>query len=273
MCRTLFNIGPVGIHTYGLMLAIAFFAGLWYIKRRHEVERLPFDKMLNVAYILIFCGVIGGRLGYVLLHLTEFSADPFSAINPFQGGRFGIAGLNLYGGVLLALAAVWIYLRIKKLPWLAVFDMLAPVVGLGIGLGRIGCFLNGCCFGTPSNLPWAITFPEGSIPDYIFPHQALHPAQLYSSLYGFLLFIFLHNFLKRKRFDGQVVAIYLMVEALFRYSIEYVRYYETEMRFSFLGMDPTWNQVVSIMLFALGLIFYLKAPRIMYRTSEVAQKP
>ena len=108
MCRTLFKIGPVGIHTYGLMLALAFFAGLWYIKRRSRVEKLPFEQMLNVAYILIFSGVIGGRLGYVLLHLSEFADNPFSAINPFHGGRFGIAGLNLYGGVLLALAAVFI---------------------------------------------------------------------------------------------------------------------------------------------------------------------
>ena len=66
--------------------------------------------------------------------------------------------------------------------------MLAPTVGLGIGLGRIGCFLNGCCFGTPTDLPWGVTFPEGSIPDYIFHNQAIHPAQLYSSLYGFALF-------------------------------------------------------------------------------------
>lgn len=271
MCRTLFKIGPVGIHTYGLMLALAFFAGLWYIKRRSEAEKLPFEQMLNVAYILIFSGVIGARLGYVLLHLSEFADDPLSAINPFQGGRFGIAGLNLYGGVLLALVAVFLYLRLKKLSWPAVLDMLAPTVGLGIGLGRIGCFLNGCCFGTPTDLPWAITYHAGSIPDYVFPGQSIHPAQLYSALYGFLLFFVLHNILKRKRFDGQVIAVYLMFEAVFRYLIEYVRYYETEMHMHFLGMNPTWNQIVSILLFLLGLIIYRFAPRRLYRASGVAQ--
>jgi phosphatidylglycerol:prolipoprotein diacylglycerol transferase len=271
MLRTLFKIGPIGIHTYGLMLAIAFFAGLWYLKRRSPAERLPFDKILNVAYILIFCGVIGARLGYVVLHLSDFAEDPWSAINPFHGGNFGIAGLNLYGGVLLALVVVWIYLWLKKLPWLAVFDMLAPTVGLGIGIGRIGCFLNGCCFGTPTNLPWGITFPKGSIPDSVFPQQAIHPAQLYSSLYGFLLFIGLHYILKRKRFDGQVIAIYLMVEAVFRFSIEYVRYYESAMHFSFLGLEPTWNQVASLLLFAMGLIVYFSVPRTLYRESEAAR--
>jgi phosphatidylglycerol:prolipoprotein diacylglycerol transferase len=166
---------------------------------------------------------------------------------------------------------VWIFLRIKKLPWLAVFDMLAPTVGLGLGLGRIGCFLNGCCFGTPTDLPWGITFPGGSIPDSVFMNQAIHPAQLYSSAYGFMLFIVLHHILKRKRFDGQVIAIYLMVEALFRYSIEYVRYYESEMHIAFMGMDPTWNQIISILLFALGLIIYLAVPKKMYRESKAAR--
>jgi phosphatidylglycerol:prolipoprotein diacylglycerol transferase len=253
------------------MLAIAFFAGLWYIKKRSTAEKLPFDQMLNIAYILIFCGVIGARLGYVLLHLSEFADNPLSAINPFQAGRFGIAGLNLYGGVILALPAVWLYLRLKKLPLLAVFDILVPTVGLGLGLGRIGCFLNGCCFGTPTGLPWGITFPTGSLPDGIFPHQAIHPAQIYSSAYGFVLFFALHQILKRKRFDGQVMAIYLMVEAFFRYFIEYVRYYESEMHLPFLGMEPTWNQVASVSLFVLGLAIYIWVPRKLYRESEAAQ--
>jgi len=268
MCRTLFKIGPIGIHTYGLMLALAFFAGLWYIYKRSKAEKLPFDQMLNVGYILIFGGIVGARLSYVLLHLSDFADDPLSAINPFRSGQFGIAGLNLYGGVVLALVVIWIYLRIKKLPLLAVFDFLAPTVGLGIGLGRIGCFLNGCCFGTPTNMPWGVTFPEGSIPDAVFPHQAIHPAQLYSSLYGFLLFIGLHYLLKRKKFDGQVMAVYLMIEAFFRYLIEYVRYYESEMHLQFLGMYPTWNQITSLLLFALGVIIYISVPRRLYRRSE-----
>jgi len=265
MCRTLFKIGPVGIHTYGLMLALAFFAGLAYVKWRSKKEQLPFDKMLNVAYVLIFSGIIGARLGFVLLHLSDFADNPWSAINPFQSGQFGISGLNLYGGVVTALIAVFLYMRWTKLPALAVFDFLAPTVGIGLALGRIGCFLNGCCFGTPTDLPWAVTFPEGSIPDSVFPHQAIHPAQLYSSAYGAILFFILHAILKRKRFDGQVVAVYLMLEAVFRHLIEYVRYYETEMRVSFLGMEPTWNQIVSVLLFVTGLIIYKYSPRALYR--------
>ena len=270
MCRTLFKIGPFGVHTYGLMLAIAFFVGLAYLKWRSNPERLPFDKLLNLAYIIIFGGIIGGRLGFVLFHLSEYADDPLSAINPFQNGQFGISGLNLYGGVILAMIGGWIYMRSRKLPTLAVFDLLTPTVGIGLGLGRIGCFLNGCCFGTPSNLPWAVTFPPGSIPDSVFGQQSLHPAQLYSSAYGFLLFFLLHWVLKRKRFDGQVMAVYLMVEAVFRHAIEYFRYYESEMKISILGMEPTWNQVFSVLLFVTGLIIYLRAPRHLHRAGDTA---
>ena len=272
MLRTIFDFGPFAINSYGLMLALAFVAGIWYLHRRSRVEGLPFEQMLNVAYIVIFGGVIGGRLSFVLMHWADFASDPLSAVNPFHGDRFGIAGLNLYGGVIFALIAMLVYMYIRKLPYLAVSDLFAPALGLGIGIGRIGCFLNGCCFGTPTDLPWGITYPAGSIPDYIYGQQPIHPAQLYTSAYGWLLFFVLYWLLKRKRFDGQVLALFFMFEAVFRYLIEYVRYYETEMKFSLWGMEPTYNQMISILLFAAGLILYIWCPRTLYRDRAVEVK-
>ena len=251
-------------------MLLAFFAGVGYVWYRCRAENLKFDQMLNVAYIFIFVGVIGSRLAYVLLHLSDFADDPLSAINPFHGDRFGIAGLNLYGGVVLSVIAALVYLRVRKLTLLAVFDLFAPTVGIGLFLARIGCFLNGCCFGTPTDAPWAVTFPEGSIPDAVFGQQAIHPAQLYSSLYGLILFLILHFMIRRKKFDGQVTAVYFMLEAFFRYIIEYVRYYETEMHVHLLGMEPTFNQLVSITLFATGVLMYIFLPRILYRAKARA---
>jgi len=261
MYRTIFEIGPIGIHSYGLMLTVAFFFGLWYISRRGKIDSLPFEHMLNIAYILIFAGLIGGRLSYVLLHLSDFADDPWSAINPFHGSQYGLQGLNLYGGVILAIISVLIYIRIKKYPLLPVMDLFAPTLALGIGCGRIGCFLNGCCFGTPTTLPWGVVFPPNSIPYMYYGSLPLHPAQLYSSAYGFLLFFILDRILRKKTFDGQVLAVLLMSEAVFRYLIEYVRYYEDQMRFNILGMEPTFNQLISILLFLAGLILYIKLPR------------
>ena len=253
----IFHIGPIPIRSYGLMLAISFILGLIYVQRVCKRDNKPFEQYITIAYIMIAGGIVGGRLFYVFAHLQEFSGNWTAVFNPFQSGHFGIAGMNLYGGLLLAIIGTWVYCRIKKLPVLDVFDDFAPTVGLGLIFTRIGCFLNGCCFGTPCDLPWGVSFPAGSIPYSVFGDLHLHPSQLYSSLYGLFLFVILHLLLKHKRFAGQVVAVLFMVEAFFRFIIEYVRYYEEEMFFSFLGLEPTYNQVVSLSLFILGLTIYI----------------
>jgi phosphatidylglycerol---prolipoprotein diacylglyceryl transferase len=196
-------------------------------------------------------------LSYVLFHLSEFEGNWLDTINPFHADRFGIAGLNLYGGVLCAVICSFIYIRVRHLSVLDVFDIFAPTIGIGLTFTRIGCFLNGCCFGTPTDLPWGISFPEGSLPYHVFGGSHLHPAQLYSSLYGLLLFIFLNWRLRHREFSGQVIGLLFMIEAIFRYSIEYVRYYEDAMHVHFLGMSPTYNSLIAIALFILGLTIYL----------------
>ncbi len=257
MCPELFHIGPIPVRSFGLMLALSFLVGVFYIQKVTTRDRKPFDIYLTFAYIMILGGIIGARLFYVVLHWADFSNNLLGIINPFQSGQFGIAGLNLYGGVMLAMIGSFVYARIKHLQVLDVFDYFAPALGLGIGISRIGCYLNGCCFGTPTDLPWGVVFPPDSIPASIFGSQHLHPAQIYSSLYGLGLFIALHFLVKHRRFIGQAVAIFLMVEAVFRWAIEYVRYYESEMHLSLWGMNPTWNQLVSYGLFTGGLLIYL----------------
>jgi len=257
MYPELFKIGPVAIRSYGVMLAISFFLGVFYVSRIAKRENLNFENFLTISYIMVFGGVAGARLSYVLFHINEFSGHWLSAINPFHSGSFGIAGLNLYGGIIGAVVCSFIYIRLKKMPVLSTFDIFAPTVGLGLIFTRIGCFLNGCCFGTPTDLPWGISFPEGSIPYYVFGTSHLHPAQLYSSLYGLILFIFLHYRLKHKIFPGQVLAMLFIFEAIFRFAIEYVRYYESAMHITIIGMHPTYNHLIAISLFLLGLIIYI----------------
>ncbi|EFK95278.1 Prolipoprotein diacylglyceryl transferase, partial [sediment metagenome] len=235
-------------------LAISFFVGLWYVVRRSRRENVNVNFMMNFAFVVIFSGLIGARLAFVLFHLSDFVSNPLSAINPFgTGGYFGIMGMNLYGGVVLAILSGYIYIRRKKQSLWQVFDIFAPTVALGIGITRIGCFLNGCCFGVPTDLPWCIHFPEGSIPYSQFGNACLHPSQLYSSLYGFLLFVALHHFDKRKAFYGSTFATLLIVEAFFRFVIEFVRYYEPEMYLHVAGLTFTYNHLIAIGLFALGL--------------------
>ncbi len=260
----IFHIGALHIRSYGVMLAISFLVGVLYIKWITGRHHKPFEPFLTVAYIMTIGGIVGARLFYVLFHLEEFEGHWGATFNPFDSASFGIAGLNLYGGVLVAIAGTFLYARLKKLSVLDIFDYFAPTLGLGLGITRIGCFLNGCCFGTPTDLPWGVHFPQGSLPWLVYQNQALHPAQLYSSLYGVLLFVLLHFVLQRRKFIGQAVALLFMIEAVFRFAIEYVRYYEAEMHFTVGGLHPTYNQVISLGLFLLGIVIYFyqtkKAP-------------
>ncbi len=253
-----FHIGPVPIRAYGLLLALAFFSGVLYLQKVSKRDGKDFDSMLTVAYIMIFGGIIGARLAYILFHLEDFYGNWGATFNPFGNGQFGISGLNLQGGMILAIVGAFIYLKKKKLPIFDFFDYFTPAFGIGLAFGRMGCFFNGCCFGIPTDLPWAIMFPENSIPRSIFGETALHPTQIYSALYGILLFFLLHYILKNRKFPGQAVAITLMLEAAFRASIEPFRYYEGAMYFSVNGINITYNYVMAFMLMITGLVIYLK---------------
>ncbi len=257
MYPEILNLGPFAIRSYGLMLIISVMLGIYYVYRISKKTEFDFGVLLTIAYILIFGGIIGARLFYVLFHIDEFQGRWLATINPFGADQFGIAGLNLYGGVIVAVVWSFFYLKIKKLPVLRIFDLFAPTIGIGLFFTRIGCFLNGCCFGTPTDLPWGVSFPVDSMPYFVYGAVHLHPSQIYSSLYGLLLFVYLHWRLKNKIFDGQVIGLLFMIEAVFRYAIEYVRYYEEAMHFSFFGMEPTYNHLISIVLFLLGLVIYL----------------
>jgi phosphatidylglycerol:prolipoprotein diacylglycerol transferase len=268
MFPEIFQIGPFALRSYGLTLAISFFVGLYYIVRRSRREGIDQNFAINLAFIEIFTGLLGARLFFVLVHLSEYTSDPWSAVNPFgSGGQFGISGLNLYGGVVCAIIAAFIYIKKKRQSLWQVLDIFAPALALGIFITRIGCFLNGCCFGTPTDLPFCVHFPDGSIPYSFFGDQCLHPTQLYSSLYGLILFVALILLDKRKKFYGATFSYLLMFEAMFRFAIEYVRYYEPAMIISVTGISFTYNHLIAIMLFLLGLTIRLK----LRRSSSVAR--
>jgi len=267
MCPDIIDIGPLTVHSYGLCLAVAFALGLWLIWKQSPVEHLDPQRMMTLATILMVAGLVGGRLGFVLIHWLDFIDNPLAAINPFHEDYPGLSGMNLYGGIFMALLAAAIYIRRHRLPGLAIFDLLAPVTALGIGIGRIGCFLTGCCLGKPTDLPWGITFPDGSYADFIYGQQSLHPTQLYSSAYGLFLFIVLFRLLRRKRFDGQITAVFLIAEPVFRSLVEAFRYYEEEMSLSVAGLSLTYNHLAAAVLMIFGVILYWRAPRKLHRAA------
>jgi phosphatidylglycerol:prolipoprotein diacylglycerol transferase len=262
MCPEFFHIGPLAIRAYGVTLALSFFLGLALINREARILRLDQDRTVNLGFILIVFGVIGARLGFALYHWSDFAAHPIDIINPFgHNAYFGIAGLNLQGGFILALIAGWIYLFRKRMPFAATLDAVVPAVAFGIFLTRIGCFLNGCCFGNPTESFLGVQFPENSPAWYVFGNAHVHPAQLYSSAYGLLLFFLLRWINRRRHAAGITTGVFFMVEAGFRFAIESVRYYEPAMWFNVAGIHATFNHLIAIALFILGVIVVLNTRR------------
>ena len=254
-----FQLGSFTIHWYGVMIALAFLVGLWTASRRARRENIPGDKIADVVLWLMAGSIIGARFVYVTTYWKdEFAGQPLSEIFMIQHG-----GLVYYGGLIGAVLAGVIYLRWKKLPLWKTADVLAPSIALGNAFGRIGCFLNGCCFGRVCSLPWAVRFPNQSYAWAMQNQQGLpgvgpnspslpvHPTELYDALDNFVLYLLLAWLFRHKKFDGQVFATYLIGYAVTRTIMECFRgdYPPDHIHY---GLTP--GELVSIPIFIAGLL-------------------
>lgn len=265
MHPVLFTVFGYPVSAYGSALLLAFTVGIWVAKRRTEARGLDGEAVVDVAMVILFSSILGARLLFVVTHLDEFRPPRglwLDAFNPLQSsGQLGIVGLSMLGGVILALAAALVFLRWKRLPVLAFSDLLAPSVALGEGITRIGCFLNGCCFGKVCALPWAVLFPLDSGPSRVLGHIPLHPTQLYASVCGFALFGLLVWLARKPHPDGWIACWYFVIAGSARIYFDFLRYYEPEVIFFRLaGVGITVNQLLSagLVLLAVGGLLALR---------------
>ena len=254
-----FNLGPLNVHWYGVMMALAFVAGIWTASRRCLLDGIHPEKVLDIGPWLIVGAIIGARTFYVVSYWKEqFAGRPFIEVFMVQHG-----GLVYYGGLLGALSSGILFARLKQIPVWRLADTLAPSIALGYIFGRMGCLLNGCCYGQPSLLPWAITFPAGH--DTHPVDQAgipVHPTQVYDSLLSLGLYLFLGWLFRRKKFDGQIFASYLICYACTRSLVElfrgdYPQYYAG-------WITPA--HLVSILILTGGLALFFLLPRTSIRS-------
>ncbi|MBL7075804.1 prolipoprotein diacylglyceryl transferase [candidate division KSB1 bacterium] len=263
MHRTLFSIGRFELHTYGLMLATAFFVGIYLAMRRAKRAGVDPNHIIDLSVVIVIASLVGARITYVLFHMDEFRGHWLDVVNPFQSdGTIGIAGLVfLGGGILAAGASVW-FLKKRKLPVHKIADILIPSLALGIAITRVGCFFNGCCFGIASSAPWAMVFPPDSAAGYIFPSRHIHPTQIYSSLGGFIIFLSLLYSERYKTFDGFTTILFLILYSSFRFFIEFFRWYKESMKLFFIGdWGVTVSQFFSLLLFIGGLMLLVVVRR------------
>jgi phosphatidylglycerol:prolipoprotein diacylglycerol transferase len=237
-----------GIPSYGTMLVISFIVALFLVKREARKHNITPVVIENLAFWLMIGVIIGGRVLYVIFHPAEFR-DLISIIEIWNGG------MMFFGGFIGAFIAGAIYVRKQRLPLTLLSDIVSPSIALGEFFTRIGCFLNGCCFGKPTELPWGIHFPRGSFADVVGLDCAIHPTQLYSSLFGLLLFFFLQKMLHRPHRQGEVFALFLIFYGGFRFGVDFIRYYENAGNFLI-------NQIVSLIIVVAGIFFLIRSKKI-----------
>ncbi len=250
MHPVLFKLGPLPIHSYGLMLALSFLLGIWLSSVRARRRNLDPNFVSDMGFWVILSAIVGARLYYVFLHFEEFGGNLAAIFNPFHGGTLGIGGLVMYGGFIGAIIGGFLFFKLKKLPFLPYVDAVAPSLGFGIFLTRIGCFLNGCCFGGPHSGACAVSFPASSPAGQyqLSMHaESLFASQLFASGAG-LIIAFLVLFAGKKRFfAGFEFYLTGILYAVARFSIDFTRYYAPDERVAGLSH----NQIVCIGLFIL----------------------
>jgi len=203
ICR----IGPFTVYSYGLMLVLAFFVSTYLASRQAKKSRLDPEKIFNLLFYVFIFGIIGSRALYVANNFPYYLKHPLEIIMLQHGG------MAIFGGIIFGFIFAWLFILKNKMDLLATLDLLVPFIALGQAIGRIGCFLNGCCYGRESSFG-IYSAVSGKV---------LIPTQLYSSLLMFLIFIILRYMLNRKHLPGQILCSYLLLYSLKRFSIEFFR--------------------------------------------------
>src|SRR6266571_112387 len=220
MYPRLFELGPITVYTYGVLLAAAYLLGLKLAMVRAKARGLDANRVLDLGIYIIISALIGAKL---LLLVTDFRA--FTA-NPRELLTLARSGGVFYGGLILAVVVALWYIRKIGLPLWTTTDVFAPGIALGHVVGRFGCLFAGCCYGKPTTLPWGITFTDPFAAANVGTPLGvpLHPTQLYEAgAEFFILILLLSTENVGRRFAGRTFWLYMLLYAISRYIIEMFR--------------------------------------------------
>lgn len=253
----------LAVKSYGVAIALAFLVAIYLSARKASKLGFRFNDFVDMGFWIIVSAIVGSRLFYILFHLQTYIEEPAAILKLWHGG------LIFYGGFAAATAASFYFMYRKHIPiWLGA-DIVAPNVALGYAITRVGCFLNGCCFGKATTLPWGVTFPPGSAAgEYAFreqfmlmlighpvEHLKLHPTQIYACLASLAIFAMLLILWRKRKFDGQIFWLYLILYPVYRFGVEFVRADNKPLLWIF-----TTPQIMSLalLLCALAAYFHLQ---------------
>ena len=240
MFPDLFSIGPLTLHTYGLLVATGFVVGLLvtvWIGKRYDINQ---QQVMDMGFIIILSAIIGSRLGYVIINASYYWKHPIDIFKLWDGG------LVFSGGTIFVILIMSFYIKRHHLSFWQIGDLWTPAAAIGQGIGRIGCFMAGCCYGKPTDVCWGVIFTNSKS---LAPlNEALHPTQLYSSLSGLIIFIVLMVLHAKRRFEGQVFLWFLILHSTSRLLIE-----------RFRGDDRGFIASIDMSMTQLGAILILVA--------------
>lgn len=213
MKPVLFEFFNVKIYGYGLMIMIGIIAALFLLSYRSKKKQYNEDNIWDMAIFAIICGIIGGKVLYIITDIKYIIQQPSVLKNIGNG-------FVIYGAILGGILAVYLYSKKKGWDILNVFDLVIPSLPLAQGFGRIGCFLAGCCYGSVTTLPIGVEFPNSP-----FAPSNVHvlPTQIFSSVFNFMLALFLLWYDRRERKKGRVFSLYLIIYSIGRFFIEFLR--------------------------------------------------
>jgi phosphatidylglycerol:prolipoprotein diacylglycerol transferase len=240
----LFSIGPITVYSYGVMLAASYLLGLRLAMSRGKKRGLDANRVLDLGIYIIIAALVGAKLLLLVVDFDQFRslADLFSLVR--AAGVF-------YGGLLLAAAVAFWYIAKHRMPFWTTCDAFAPGIALGHVTGRLGCMAAGCCYGTPTSVPWAVVFTNPLAATNVGTplNIPLHPTQLYEAGAELLILVFLLGTERRGRpFAGRTFWAYMLLYAISRYIIEF---YRGDPRGMMFGMST--SQLISLILAPLSL--------------------
>ncbi len=215
MFPVLFHVGTFAVHTYGVVLMLAFLAALartYGAAKRLQDPTVPPDNILDAGIWMIIVGTVGARLLFVLVDWDSYRHAPNFPLNTLQVWQ---GGLSFHGGLFGGIGALIGYCLLKRMSILKVADLFAPSVMIAYVIGRLGCLLNGCCYGAPTTMPWGIRFHDDGV---LTPPS--HPTQLYASLLSLGFFAGLVWLERRRAYYGQISCWYILLAATERFLME-----------------------------------------------------
>ncbi len=255
----LFSLGPLTIRSYGTMMVLGFFLAILLARFRVHRYDIKWDQFMDIAFYLLIGGIVGAKLLYWAIFPQYLKQDASLIVHsPFVFFQHLGSGFVFFGSVVGGAAALVWFARRNHLRIISLLDLTAPCLAVGHAVGRIGCFLAGCCYGKACSCSWSVTFTD---PKSLAPlNVPLHPTQLYESGFLFFLTIILvgmEKFIQPR--PGRIFSMYVFSYSLWRFFIEFLR---NDPRGQFLHTGLSSTQAIAIATFFISLVLFFILPKV-----------